>query len=653
MNLIWYIVILGILCLAFVGFLVRKVMAYEKGSPKMIEIADAIHIGAMTFLKTEYKVLSIFVGVVTAAIVLLINWQTGLTFLLGAIASAVSGYVGMKIATQANVRTTQAAKSSLKKAFKVAYSSGAVMGFAVVGLGLLGLSVLYILLGEPLYLIGFSFGACSIALFSRVGGGIYTKAADVGADLVGKVEKGIPEDDPRNPAVIADNVGDNVGDVAGMGADLFGSYIDTLVAAMIVGGLMMASLGSYAVLFPLFLSAMGAVACFITFFVVKPHSTSPMKPLRNSLVISTVLVALGSFALVYLMFDTLALFWATLAGLVGGFLIGLITEHYTSEERKHVQKIADASVTGAATNIIHGLAVGKKSTVLPILIIGLMVWISYAMGGLYGLAIAGVAMLATLAIGLTIDTYGPVADNAGGIAEMAGLDKEVRVRTDKLDAAGNTTAAIGKGFAIGNAMIAALAMFLTYAAEAGISAVNILEPKVIVGLLIGAMIPYIFSAFLIESVGKAAFDIIKEVRRQFKSINGLMEGKAKPDYEKCVDISTKASLREMILPGLINILVPILVGLTLGAEALAGLLAGIIASGGVMAIKMANAGGAWDNAKKYIEAGAHGGKGSSAHRAAVVGDTIGDPYKDTSGPSLNILIKLSAIVALTFLPLFI
>ncbi|MFH1455860.1 MAG: sodium-translocating pyrophosphatase [archaeon] len=653
MNLIWYIVILGVLCLVFVGYLVRKVLAYEKGSPKMVEIADAIHLGAMAFLKTEYKVLSIFVVIVTIAITFLINWQTGLTFILGAIASALSGYVGMKIATQANVRTTQAAKSSLKKAFTVAYSSGAVMGFAVVGLGLLGLSLLYILLGEPLYLIGFSFGACSIALFARVGGGIYTKAADVGADLVGKVEKGIPEDDPRNPAVIADNVGDNVGDVAGMGADLFGSYIDTLVAAMIVGGLMMGTLGSYAVLFPLFLSAIGAVACFITFFVVRPHATSPMKPLRNSLVVSTVLVAIGSFFLVRYMFPTLALFWATLAGLVGGFLIGLITEHYTSEERKHVKKIADASVTGAATNIIHGLAVGKKSTVLPILIISLMVWISFAMGGLYGLAIAGVAMLATLAIGLTIDTYGPVADNAGGIAEMAGLDKEVRVRTDKLDAAGNTTAAIGKGFAIGNAMIAALAMYLTFAVEAGITSVNILDPKVIVGLLIGAMIPYIFSSLLIESVGKAAFDIIKEVRRQFRTIDGLMEGTAKPDYTKCIDISTKASLREMILPGLINILVPIIVGLTLGVEALAGLLVGIIASGGVMAIKMANSGGAWDNAKKYIEAGAHGGKGSVAHRAAVVGDTVGDGFKDTSGPSLNILIKLSAIVALTFLPLFI
>ncbi len=649
--MIEFVIAIGLLALLIVGFLIVKVVKKSQGNEKMREIASAIHLGAMTYLKTQYKILAIFVVIGFIFIALTLNYQTAVSFLAGAILSGLAGFIGMEIATKANVRTTEAAKSSMQNAFKIAFNAGSVMGLSVVALGLLGLTILYLLFKEPIYLIGFSLGASSIGLFARVGGGIYTKAADVGADLVGKVEEGIPEDDPRNPAVIADNVGDNVGDVAGMGADLFGSYVDTIVASMIIGILVHGVTG---ILFPLVLAAVGILCSIVTIFLVRGHPSRPIKSLRNALLGSTAIALVAEFFVVRYFFPgDLSLFYAVASGLVAGLAMGFITEYYTSEERKHVHKIAQASTTGAATNIIQGLATGMRSTGLPIGVLVLVIYIAFTFGGIYGIAIAGLSMLATLGVSLAIDTYGPVADNAGGIAEMSGLDKSVRAVTDKLDAAGNTTAAIGKGFAIGNAALVALAMFSTYATDAQLGAIDILNFKVLIGLFLGAMLTFLFSSFTMQSVGNAAMGIIEEVRRQFKTIPGLREGKAKPDYAKCVDISTKSALKEMIVPGLMVLLSPIAVGIILGPLALAGLLAGAIVTGSLLGLMMANTGGAWDNAKKYIEAGHHGGKGSPTHKAAVVGDTVGDPFKDTSGPSLNILIKLMAIVALTFLPFFI
>ncbi len=635
--------IASILALLYSAYLSFNIISKPAGSKQMIDISEAIKNGANAYLFRQYKTLIPIVIVVSIVLFLAFGLITTIAFLLGAFLSGLAGYIGMNISVRANVRTAEAAKNGLTSALNIAFKGGAVTGLVVAGLALLGVTSVFYFTQNVALTIGFGFGASLISLFMRVGGGIYTKAADVGADLVGKIEKGIPEDDPRNPGVIADNVGDNVGDCAGMAADLFESYAVTLIAAMLLG----LSMGANAVLFPLAIGATAIVASVAgTFFVKLGKSQNIWNALYKGVIATTVIAAILFYLISNFLFQNLNIFYAALVGLVVTLAISYITEFYTARDRKAVKEVAEAARTGAGTNIIAGLALGMRSTYPTALLIVGAILASYYFAGVYGIAIAALGMLSVTGMIVAVDSYGPITDNAGGIAEMSKLSPKVRKVTDALDAVGNTTKAVTKGFAIGSAALAALSLFVAYAEATQLHVIDLLKVKVVVGLFIGGMIPFLFSSFLMRAVGKAAFSIVEEVRRQFKTIKGLMQGKAKPDYAKCVDITTRAALREFIVPGVIAVIAPIVVGLILGAEALGGMLAGSIVTGLLLAIMMANMGAAWDNAKKFIEAGNFGGKGSDAHKAAVVGDTVGDPSKDTAGPSLNPLIKVMNMVAL-------
>ena len=646
MERLFFIMIAALLALAFAAKKTADVLKKDKGTDAMQGISRLIQGGAVTFLNQEGKILAVFVAIAVSLLWLFIGKYVAVSFLIGAALSFLAGNIGVRISTKANVRVAQSAQKSVKEAVKIAFSGGEVMGLCVAGLGLLGVSVLYYFIKDPSALFGFGFGASSTALFARIGGGIYTKAADVGADIVGKIEKNIPEDDPRNPAVIADNVGDNVGDVAGMGADLFESYVDSIIAAMVLGAL----ITPQHIFLPMAISAAGIIAAVIGSFFVKANKSISAAINRGFFAGAAVTGIISYFVIKHFIND-LGVFYAVVTGLVAGLIIGFITQYYTSYDYGPTKSIASASKKGAATNIIEGLSVGMLSTALPVLSICAAIFLAYLFAGLYGISIAAVGMLSIIAITLATDAYGAISDNAAGIAEMAKMGKETRERAERLDAVGNTTAAMCKGFAIGSAALTAIALFASYTGVTK-AVIDITTPKAIIGLFIGAMLAFLFSSLTLRAVGRTAFKMINEVRRQFREIKGVASGKAKPEYNKCIEIATTAALREMILPVVIAISVPIIVGLVLGTAALGGLLAGITATGFMMAVFMANSGGAWDNAKKFIEAGNLGGKGSDAHKAAVVGDTVGDPFKDTSGPALNIFIKLIAIVALVFAPLF-
>ena len=653
----------GGVAILFAAITAMRVLKSDPGNERMRAIGDAIRDGSGTFLRREYTVLAPFVIVVAVGLWALIDlWtldntvpETAIAYLAGTICSATAGFIGMNVAVRANVRTAASAMRGLNPALRVAFNSGSVMGVTVVGIGLLGVTILYMIFKDVTVVAGFGFGASSIALFARVGGGIFTKAADVGSDLVGKIEAGIPEDDPRNPGVIADNVGDNVGDVAGMGADLFESYVSSIIAAMALAGAGLVWDADKTVL-PLMLAGAGIVAAILGTFVVSSKEDATFDQLlwslRRGIFAAAILLVVFALVIVLVMDLEFELFWVITTGLIAGLIIGLSTEYYTSYSYKPTQEVAETSQTGAATVIISGIATGMISTVVPLVAVGLTIIIAYELAEFYGVALAGVGLLSTLGITLATDAYGPVADNAGGIAEQAQLDPEVRERTDALDALGNTTAATGKGFAIGSAALTSLALLAAFTVQADINVIDLLDHKVIVGVLFGAMLPFLFSAFTMKAVGRAAMSIVNEVRRQFREIPGLMEGTSEPDYTECVDIATKGALKEMIIPGLMAVAAPLAIGFILGVESLGGMLIGSVGSGFMLAIMMATAGGSWDNAKKYVELGHYGGKGTDAHKAAVEGDVVGDPFKDTSGPSINILLKLMAIVSLVFAPVF-